>query len=32
MAQFMRLLPNELQIMILVEYEWNMSCGVKSVQ
>lgn len=32
MAQFMRLLQNELQIMILVEYEWNMSFGVKSVQ
>ena len=32
MAQFMRLLQNELQIMILVEYEWNMSLGVKSVQ
>lgn len=32
MAQFMRLLQNELQIKILVEYEWNMSFGVKSVQ
>ena len=32
MAQFMRLLQNELQIKILVEYEWNMGFGVKSVQ
>ena len=32
MAQFMRLLQNELQIKILVEYEWNTSFGVKSLQ
>ena len=32
MAQFTCLLQNEQQIKILVEYEWNLSFGINSVQ